>query len=908
MQEKGLENLTPELEERLKKIKEGVGDIEEEKKQFIEEVTMLGINLSRGGPKKKDPKGKKPKKETKEALDKASEELSDLSDGKVKKEEIKKGIEEIKKSKDPKKTADKVKKDLIKKVPKRKAPEWEKAFMRTTNKFAADIFTIDKDLAKGGEGSGIPGHKTYKEKFEDHIKKLRSRLGSAIGEDIVQDFNVPVEIWAQRIMPDETPGMVDFDFEDKPKKIVISALLIESGKEKEKDRVLGHEMAHCLFGRIGKTKGVSEGLAVLLSTFLSPKNIESAKYSVWAMGMVEALKDICEEREIGIRELLKEYHDMDEVSVSQRILNFRLMEDQNDIINDLQGRQEEKTKEITESYDNWSMENYGEEGQVDLKLLRDDFNLSIKRFYDLFKVEKIEKVWSDKARRAAIEARRKHKKVDFERSRVNNATLEDLDFVGKKIEKAFKEIGVEIESIHFAGSRLKGYAKKDSDLDVLVTVKNKKLWKDGREYTNFVKKVENKIGTLTQRNGKKVDLMIHRYHEKDPFTYQPGQKYITYTRVKNQLEKNRKLEKAATAGAISGEPGFVPIPEVYDGIDKPIRSKKTEKKVLDIIAELYEKIDVEIGEEWDKLYGKSAEADGFGRLTRTDTYEDLFGEDFEKGGPGSGIRGHRTWKDKVKILNKLKFFFGSKENYKTFKKQGGVEILGKLYNLYGDKMIDYMEKGSLLFDSPVMPSYFCGAACTTYENLPEVYLRDKTEEDWVKTKKQRRKIIAHELSHFVFGTFDSTRKTYIGGNRPNEGLVEGLAVLHSNLFEKHTGESVAYQEHAIRTFKVLEKYAKKTNSTIPEVIFSLGIGTEEDQRRDNIASFIEFGNRSFGATKIPKETKKVFIKTLKDFQKEMKVLTKDILKDAEINTLSTEENVKRVLCVDSYEDLFGGGD
>ena len=87
-------------------------------------------------------------------------------------------------------------------------------------------------------------------------------------------------------------------------------------------------------------------------------------------------------------------------------------------------------------------------------------------------------------------------------------------------------------------------------------------------------------------------------------------------------KSNNETNKAARAEALSGTPGFVPIPEAYDGVNKPVKTKKLEdkslKEMMDWLEELQQKAKVEV----DRLYNG----------------------DFLKGGPGSGIKGHTTAK------------------------------------------------------------------------------------------------------------------------------------------------------------------------------------------------------------------------------------------------------------------------
>lgn len=63
-------------------------------------------------------------------------------------------------------------------------------------------------------------------------------------------------------------------------------------------------------------------------------------------------------------------------------------------------------------------------------------------------------------------------------------------------------------------------------------------------------------------------------------------------------------KKAANVSALSGEPGYTPMPEVYDGMGKPIKTKKNEKKIIDLVSGMYKEIQEEINEEWDRLFGE----------------------------------------------------------------------------------------------------------------------------------------------------------------------------------------------------------------------------------------------------------------------------------------------------------------
>ena len=69
-----------------------------------------------------------------------------------------------------------------------------------------------------------------------------------------------------------------------------------------------------------------------------------------------------------------------------------------------------------------------------------------------------------------------------------------------------------------------------------------------------------------------------------------------------QFSKYKKMIKAARAGALSGEPGYVPMPLAYDGMKKPIKTKKLEDKSLKEMMEWLEELKKKAQEEVDRLY------------------------------------------------------------------------------------------------------------------------------------------------------------------------------------------------------------------------------------------------------------------------------------------------------------------
>ena len=68
------------------------------------------------------------------------------------------------------------------------------------------------------------------------------------------------------------------------------------------------------------------------------------------------------------------------------------------------------------------------------------------------------------------------------------------------------------------------------------------------------------------------------------------------------LRSMRSTDKAARVTALSGEPGYVPIPEAYDGMKKPIKTKKLEDKSLKEMMEWLEELKKKAQEEVDRLY------------------------------------------------------------------------------------------------------------------------------------------------------------------------------------------------------------------------------------------------------------------------------------------------------------------
>jgi GNAT superfamily N-acetyltransferase len=312
----------------------------------------------------------------------------------------------------------------------------------------------------GGVGSGIKGHRTYGDvlntikEFDKDVGNVKKGLEKYLGT-MVNEFNVPILFDFPDDMPEDCPAYTEIDLSGKPQKIVLVTKVVNADPDKKK-KIIAHEIGHCLFQRLSvSVEGLSEGMAVLVSSLVSKAPIEADEYKVWAIGMAETLEIVAKSKKMEVGELLEELHSLDKVTQTQRILG-KGVDTEKEYIDSLKPVFESMVKAVTDSYEE------------------------------------------------------------------NDATLMDLN--------------------------------KD-------------------------------------------------------FAY-----------ATNKFKKMLKVEKAVRAGALSGELGYTPMPEVYDGMG-PVKTKKNEKKILDLVTGLYKEIQDEVDEEWDRLYG------------------------VEKGGPGSGIKGHVTVKD-----------------------------------------------------------------------------------------------------------------------------------------------------------------------------------------------------------------------------------------------------------------------
>jgi len=130
------------------------------------------------------------------------------------------------------------------------------------------------------------------------------------------------------------------------------------------------------------------------------------------------------------------------------------------------------------------------------------------------------------------------------------------------------------------------------------------------------------------------------------------------------LHSMRNTEKAARAGAVSGEPGYTPIPPAYDGPKKPIKTKKLEDKSLKEMMEWLEELKKKAQVEVDRLYAG----------------------DYLKGGPGSGIKGHTTAKKEVE------------HNSKTTKEDAGYQYAIKQVEAFENMVVSEPNEHSLVVD------------------------------------------------------------------------------------------------------------------------------------------------------------------------------------------------------------------
>jgi hypothetical protein len=314
----------------------------------------------------------------------------------------------------------------------------------------------------------------------------------------------------------------------------------------------------------------------------------------------------------------------------------------------------------------------GEGGKVNLKILREDFELSVKKFFNLFRIDK---TFSKGGKGSGVKGHKREtpdiKRLDtdfagMEIQQVRRKLLnyyapgEIRDMESKNGEKSlrarlqsavtgkpvsFKKMAKELKK-GGTGSGIRGHRTEkrvdfsspnqktmedfmqkekvpfDEDYTVRIgsdyyRIKTEGWFPDcmesrGYEDTSIQSIRKEYLDIMTQESNRNAD--IHGY-----MPDYPGTEFgVSYIGVK------LNIEKAMTAEAMSGEPGYVPMPEVYDGMGKPIKTKKNEKKIFDLVAAMYKEIQEEVNEEWDKLFGKGVIEQDKEKVF-FDTYESLFG-------------------------------------------------------------------------------------------------------------------------------------------------------------------------------------------------------------------------------------------------------------------------------------------
>jgi hypothetical protein len=184
-------------------------------------------------------------------------------------------------------------------------------------------------------------------------------------------------------------------------------------------------------------------------------------------------------------------------------------------------------------------------------------------------------------------------------------------------------------------------------------------------------------------------------------------------------------------------------------------------------------------------------------------------DSFLKGGPGSGIKGHTTFRED---FNGLKRFFGTLKNYEVFESQGGLEILDEMFEKYGKNITkDILAKTTLSFDDKEISSDAAGEVCfSSIWGVPHsaLRLRNKTAL-FGATHKQKKYIAAHEIGHIVFTKFQLKDSTVL-----TDSLSEGLAILFSNSLMPSGWESNEYKKYAIQTFNLLKDFSEQEGETI----------------------------------------------------------------------------------------------
>ena len=207
--------------------------------------------------------------------------------------------------------------------------------------------------------------------------------------------------------------------------------------------------------------------------------------------------------------------------------------------------------------------------------------------------------------------------------------------------------------------------------------------------------------------------------------------------------------------------------------------------------------------------------------------------DISKGGVGSGIKGHKTEK-------KLGSFFGSKDNYEKFESQGGLEVLDKMFEVFGqNRTKDVLGKTTLSFDDEKIQSDAAGEVMFSSSGNASLRLRDKTALFGI-THKQKKYILAHEIGHIAFTNFQ------LGDSTPlKDSMSEGLAILYSNLLMSSGWENNEYKKHAIQTFNLLKDFSEQEGNTVRRTFLTISNFFIDESRIDeNINKFLKFAKEA----------------------------------------------------------------
>ncbi len=88
----------------------------------------------------------------------------------------------------------------------------------------------------------------------------------------------------------------------------------------------------------------------------------------------------------------------------------------------------------------------------------------------------------------------------------HNIKRGEIRKVGSELSKRLESLGLEPKEIVFVGSRIKGKAKKTSDLDV-VFVSKTKSWDSPREYTQLMENIKTHTKDVKYK-GNPLDLQV----------------------------------------------------------------------------------------------------------------------------------------------------------------------------------------------------------------------------------------------------------------------------------------------------------------------------------------------------------------------------------------------------------------